>query len=71
MEAAGAPSGPFAVARVRRVRAGLLVAVSDELFDAWNPGFRHPSYLAALVRAADVVMDVAAQVGAVVAQTDA
>ena len=53
----------FAVARVRLVRAGLLVAVSDELFDAWNPGFRHPSYLAALIRAADVVMDVAARLG--------
>ncbi|MGI8913499.1 MAG: nucleoside phosphorylase [Chloroflexota bacterium] len=52
----------FALARVRGVRAGLLVAVSDELFDAWNPGFRHPSYLEALVRAADTVMDVAATV---------
>jgi uridine phosphorylase len=49
----------FAVARVRQVRAGLLVAVSDELFDAWNPGFRHPTYMAALVRAADIAMDVA------------
>lgn len=53
----------FAVARVRGARAGLLVAVSDELFDAWNPGFRHPSYLAALLRSADVAMDVAARLG--------
>jgi len=43
----------FAVARVRRVRAGLLVAVSDEVFDTWNPGFRHPTYMAALVLAKD------------------
>jgi uridine phosphorylase len=53
----------FAVARVRGARAGLIVAVSDELFDhEWNIGFAETAYLDALVRAADVAMDVAAQV---------
>jgi uridine phosphorylase len=50
----------FAVCRVRGVRAGLIVAVSDELFEQWNPAFDHPTYLEALARAADTVMDVAA-----------
>jgi purine-nucleoside phosphorylase len=54
----------FAVAQVRGVRAGLIVAVSDELFDDWNPGFAHLLYLEALVRAADIAMDVAARLGA-------
>lgn len=50
----------FAVARVRGVRAGLIVAVSDELFGhEWNRGFDHDAYLVSLARAADVVMDVA------------
>ena len=50
----------FAVARVRGVRAGLIVAVSDELFGhEWNPGFQHASYLDALLIAADAVMDTA------------
>jgi uridine phosphorylase len=50
----------FAVARVRGVRAGLIVAVSDELFGhEWNPGFQHASYLDALLVAADAVMDTA------------
>lgn len=50
----------FAIARVRAVRAGLIVAVSDELFDVWTPGFGHPTYLAALRRAADACLDAAA-----------
>jgi nucleoside phosphorylase len=50
----------FAIARVRAVRAGLIVAVSDELFDVWTPGFGDPTYLAALRRAADVCLDAAA-----------
>ncbi len=50
----------FAVARVRGVRAGLIVVVSDELFGhAWNPAFGHAVYLESLVRAADVIMDAA------------
>jgi uridine phosphorylase len=53
----------FAVARVRGIRAALAVAVSDELFDAWNPGFGHADYLAALLRAADAAMDAAAVLG--------
>jgi uridine phosphorylase len=51
----------FAVARVRGVRAALVVAVSDELFDTWNPGFAREEYLAALRRAADACLDVAAR----------
>lgn len=52
----------FAVARVRGVRAGLIVAVSDELFGhEWNVGFGHAAYLGSLVRAADAAMDVAAR----------
>jgi uridine phosphorylase len=54
----------FAVARVRGVRAGLIVAVSDELFgQRWHAGFSHATYLDALLRAADVTMDAAAQLG--------
>ena len=49
----------FAVARVRGVRAALIVAVSDELFgDEWKAGFRDDAYLGSLVRAADATMDV-------------
>lgn len=47
----------FAVARARNVRAGLVVATSDELSEDWLPGFSHPEYLEALIRAADIVMD--------------
>lgn len=49
----------FALAQVRGVRAGLIVATSDELSEDWLPGFSHPSYLEALLRAADIAMDVA------------
>ncbi len=49
----------FAVARVRNIQVGLLVAVSDELYEVWRPGFTHPPYLEALVSAADTAMDVA------------
>jgi uridine phosphorylase len=51
----------FALAQVRSVRAGVIVAVSDELFDAWHPGFGDERYLTALLRAADAAADVAAQ----------
>ncbi|HVX42940.1 MAG TPA: hypothetical protein VHC49_03615 [Mycobacteriales bacterium] len=50
----------FAVARARNVRAGLIVATSDELSEDWLPGFSHPDYLKALIRAADIVMDAVA-----------
>jgi uridine phosphorylase len=47
----------FAVARVRGVRAALIVAVSDELFGhEWNVGFWHDVYLVSLVCAADAAM---------------
>ncbi len=54
----------FAVAQVRSVRAGLIVAVSDELFDAWQPGFADEGYHAALLRAADAAADAAGQLAA-------
>ena len=51
----------FALARVRGIRAGLLVAVSDELFGAtWRPGFDDERYRASLQAAATVVLDCAA-----------
>src|SRR5215472_12425274 len=51
----------FALARVRGIRAGLLVAVSDELFGAtWRPGFDDEHYRASLQAAATVVLDCAA-----------
>ena len=43
----------FAIARVRGIRAALIVAVSDELFETWNPAFDHPTYLEALARGAN------------------
>jgi nucleoside phosphorylase len=46
----------FAVAQVRAARAALVVAVSDELFHPWNPGFHLPVYQDALLRAADAVL---------------
>jgi uridine phosphorylase len=50
----------FAVARVRGVRAALIVAVSDELFGhELNMGFGHNAYLDSLARAADAAMDAA------------
>ena len=50
----------FAVARVRDVRAALIVAVSDELFgDQWKAGFGHDAYLDSLTRAADAAIDAA------------
>jgi nucleoside phosphorylase len=51
----------FAVAAVRGARAGLIVAVSDELFHPWNPGFHLPAYADALVSAADAVLLAAEQ----------
>ncbi len=52
----------FAVARVRDVRACLMVVVSDELFGSeWNPAFGQSIYVESLVRAADVTMDAAAK----------
>jgi uridine phosphorylase len=46
----------FAVARVRAARAAVIVAISDELFHPWNPGFHLPVYQDALLRAADAVL---------------
>lgn len=46
----------FAVAKVRGVRVALVVAVSDELFHPWNPGFHLPEYVTALTRAADATV---------------
>ena len=51
----------FAVAQVRGVRAGLLVAVSDELFVPWRPGFHDETYLTALTRGIDAALLAAEQ----------
>ncbi|MAG36146.1 MAG: hypothetical protein CL878_07875 [Dehalococcoidia bacterium] len=49
-------SAIFAVAQVRGVRAGVLVAVSDELFVPWRPGFHDEAYLTALTRGIDAAL---------------
>jgi nucleoside phosphorylase len=46
----------FAVAKVRGAQAGLIVAVSDELFQPWNPGFHLPVFVDALTKAADAIL---------------
>ena len=51
----------FAVAQVRGVRAGVLVAVSDELFVPWRPGFHDETYLTALTRGIDAALLAAEQ----------
>jgi uridine phosphorylase len=54
----------FAVARVRGVRAALLVSVSDELgHPEWRPGFHEEDYLATLLDGADAIADCAAGLG--------
>ena len=54
----------FAVARVRGIRAALLVAVSDELgHPEWRPGFHDERYVTTLVTAADAVVDCAVHLG--------
>jgi uridine phosphorylase len=51
----------FAVARVRGVRAALIVAVSDELcHPEWRPGFDDQRYADTLLTAADAVLACAA-----------
>ncbi|MCY3693619.1 MAG: nucleoside phosphorylase [Chloroflexi bacterium] len=57
-------SAIFALSQVRRVRAGLLVAVSDELFDSWRPGFHDPAYLESLTRCVDATIAAAEQLTA-------
>ena len=40
------------------------VALSDELFgQEWKAAFEHPTYVEALLRGADVALDVAASLG--------
>ncbi len=58
----------FAVARVRGIRAALVVAVSDTLFDEWVPAFHHLTYVQALTQAADAAMDAAAALASVTAR---
>ena len=52
-------SAIFAVSQVRGVRAGLLVAVSDELFDSWRPGFHNDAYLSSLLSGVDAAVEAA------------
>jgi uridine phosphorylase len=49
----------FAVAKVRGVRAGIIVAVSDEVFRPWTPGFHSGEFQAAQDVVADAVVEVA------------
>ncbi len=49
----------FAVARHRGVDAALVAAISDELGDAWKPGFHTMSYTRAILTAADIAIDAA------------
>ncbi len=49
----------FAVARVRNVRAGIIVAVSDEVFHPWAPGFHTAPFHAAQDNAVDAAIAVA------------
>jgi uridine phosphorylase len=54
----------FAVARVRGIRAALLVSISDELgHPEWRPGFYDERYATTLVAAADAVVDCAVRLG--------
>ena len=49
----------FALAQVRGVRAGVVVAVSDEVHLPWNPGFDMPSFREAQRRIAEIVVGAA------------
>lgn len=52
----------FAVARVRGVRAALIVSVSDDLSrPTWEPGFHDERYLGTLLSGADAVLACAAE----------
>ncbi len=49
----------FAVAMTRQVDAALIVAMSDELFHPWTPGFHHDALLAGMREAAEIALDAA------------
>lgn len=49
----------FAVAMARQVDAALIVAMSDELFHPWTPGFHHDALLAGMREAAEIALDAA------------
>ena len=51
----------FAVARHRGARIGAILAVSDELWGSWNPGFHTLAYGRALLRAVDIALEAAAE----------
>ncbi|HEX8997260.1 MAG TPA: nucleoside phosphorylase [Ktedonobacterales bacterium] len=54
----------FALAQHRGVRLGLLLAVSDELFHEWRPGFHHAELRAAQKVMAQAALQVAASLAA-------
>ena len=54
----------FAVAQARGVRFGAVLAVSDELFRPWQPGWHADDYATGRTLAANVALDVAAAVNA-------
>jgi uridine phosphorylase len=57
-------SALWAVARTRGLRTASLFVVSDELGgDGWNPGFRHPTFLAAKKEAVRAVVDAISESG--------
>lgn len=47
----------FAVARHRGVGIAIVLAISDELWDCWRPGFHTLGYTRALLTAADTALD--------------
>jgi uridine phosphorylase len=54
----------LAVAQVRGVRLAAVLAISDELFHPWTPGWHIEEFLAGSRAAANIALDVAAAVNA-------
>jgi uridine phosphorylase len=57
-------SALLAVAQVRGVRLAAVLAISDELFHPWTPGWHIEEFLAGSRAAANIALDVAAAVNA-------
>lgn len=49
----------FAIAAFRGVEAALIVAMSDELFHPWNPGFHATEYERGIYEALEIALDAA------------
>lgn len=50
-------SAIFSVGMFRKVRAGSLLAVSDELFSDWNPGFHATEFELSEYKAAEILLE--------------